>query len=198
MSMTAENLIAEKTGAPTLTYAQYLAEGEINRRYDILNGVRVWMPNPTVRHQDVLFNIAAVFKAFSRAAGMGRMVVAACDVLITYEPLYVHQPDVLFISHTRFGDRDTLDPSALDPAPELVVEVLSPSDTSRILADKIRDYRRVNVQECWIVSLGTRTVEVLRLTPEDERSLAVYAEGESVRSEAFSGLVVSVADVFAP
>ena len=143
MSVTAGNLIAEKTGAPTLTYAQYLAEGEINRRYDILNGVCVWVPNP-------------------------------------------------------FGDRDTLDLSALDPAPELIVEVLSPSDTSRILADKIRDYRRVNVQECWIVSLGTRTVEVLRLTPEDERSLAVYAEGESVRSEAFPGLVVSVADVFAP
>ena len=186
------NATAEKTTASPLTYAQYLAEGETNRRYDILDGVRVWMPNPTVRHQDVLFNIAAAFKAFSRAADLGRMVVAACDVLITYEPLHTRQPDVLFISHVRFGDRDPLDPSALDPAPELVVEILSPGDTRRALADKIRDYRRVNVQECWIVSLDIRTVEVLRLTPEGEHSLALYGVAENVRSEAFPGLVIPV------
>ena len=193
MSMT-----AEKMAASTLTYGQYLAEGEINRRYDILNGVRLWMPNPTVRHQDVLFNIAAAFKAFSRSSGVGRMVVAACDVLITYEPLHTRQPDVLFISHARFGDRDPLDPSALDPAPELVVEILSPSDTRRVLADKIRDYCQVDVRECWIADLGTQTVEVLRLTPEGERSLAVYGGAESARSEVFPGLIASVSDIFAP
>ena len=119
-------------------------------------------------------------------------------MLITHKPLHVRQPDVLFISHARFGDRDPLDPSALDPAPELVVEVLPPSDTREVLAGKIRDYRRVDVQECWIVSLGTRTVEVLRLTPEGEQSLAVYSEAESVRSGAFPGLVVPAVDIFAP
>lgn len=191
-------VIAEKTASSILTYEQYLAEGEINRRYDILNGVRVWMPNPTVRHQDVLFNIGAAFKAFSRISGAGRMVVAACDVLITYEPLHTRQPDVLFISHARVGDRDPLDPSALFPAPELVVEILSPSDTNSVLADNIRDYRRVDVRECWIVNLGTQTVEVLRLTPEGERSLAIYGKAESVRSEAFPGLIVPVSDIFAP
>ena len=61
------------------------------------------------------------------------MVVAACDVLIAYEPLKTCQPDVLFISYERFGDRDPLDPSALNPAPELVVEILSPSDTKSVL-----------------------------------------------------------------
>jgi len=191
-------ITAEKAAAPKLTYAQYLAEGETNRRYDILNGGRVWMPNPTVRHQDVLFNIATAFKAFSRAGDVGRMVVAACDVLITQEPLHTRQPDVLFISHARFGDRDPLAPDALSPAPELVVEVLSPSDTRKALAEKIQDYRSVNVRECWVVSLGARTVEVLRLTPQGERSLAVYGETETVRSETFPGLLVPVSDIFAP
>ncbi len=191
-------ITSEKAIVPQLTYAQYLAEGETSRRYDILNGVRVWMPNPTVRHRDVLFNIASAFKAFSRASDAGRMVVAACDVLITYEPLHLRQPDVLFISHARFGDRDPLDRDALNPAPELVVEVLSPSDTRKVLAEKIRDYRSVSVQECWVVSLGTRTAEVLRLTPQGERSLAVYGETETVRSEIFPGLLVPVAAIFAP
>jgi len=195
------SVTVEKAAAPTLTYAQYLAEGEINRRYEILDGVRLWMPNPTVRQQDVLFNVATALKSFGRVSGLGRMVVAACDVLITYQPLRVRQPDVLFISQARFGDRDPLDPSALNPAPELVVEVLSPNDTWKdtwsALDDKILDYCAVDVRECWIVSTTSRTVEVLRLTRDGEQPVAIYGEGQAVPSVAFPGLSVPVADVFA-
>ncbi len=191
------SLTAEKQAVQPLTYEQYLAEGEIVRRYDIINGVRYWMPNPTVRHQDVLFNIAAAFKAFGRATNVGRMIVAACDVLIDYAPLKTRQPDVLFISHERFGSRDPLDPGALDPAPELVVEVLSPSDTKAVLSAKLRDFRRVDVKECWIVNLEALTVEVLHLSSEREETLAVYGSGEIVQSAVFPGLAVSVAEIFA-
>lgn len=191
------SLTAEIQAVQPLTYEQYLAEATTNRRYDIINGVRRWMPNPTVRHQDVLFNIAAAFKAFGRATNAGRMVVAACDVLIDYAPLKTRQPDVLFISHERFGSRDPLDPGALDPAPELVVEVLSPSDTKSVLFGKLRDFRRVNVRECWIADLEAQTVEVLRLSPEQEEPLAVYRQDEMVQSTVFPGLAVSVAEIFA-
>lgn len=191
------SITAEKQAAQTLTYAQYLAEGTINRRYEIVEGVRRWMPNPTVRHQDILFNIAAAFKAYSRTSGAGCMVVAACDVLVTYAPLKTRQPDVLFISHERFGSRDPLDPSALDPAPELVVEVLSPSDTKSVLSGNLRDYRRVDVRECWIADLDAQTVEVLRLSPEREETLAVYSLGEVVQSTVFPSLAVTAAEIFA-
>jgi Uma2 family endonuclease len=191
------SLTAEKQAVQTLTYEQYLAEGEINCRYDIINGVRRWMPNATIRHQDVLFNIAAAFKAFGRATNAGRMVAAACDVLIDDAPLKTRQPDVLFISHERFGTRDPLDPGALDPAPELVVEVLSPSDTKAVLSGKLRDYRRVQVRECWVVSPDAQTVEALRLTPEREETLAVYQMGETVQSAVFPELSVAVAEIFA-
>lgn len=191
------SLTAEKQTGQTLTYEKYLAEGETNRRYDIIEGVRHWMPNPTVRHQDVLFNIAAAFKAFGRVSHAGRMVVAACDVLIDYSPLKTRQPDVLFISHERFGSRDPLDPGALDPAPELVVEVLSPSDTKAVLSGKLRDFRRVDVRECWIVSLEAQTVEVLRLMPEREETLAMYLMGDTVQSAFFPELSVAVAEIFA-
>ena len=191
------SITAEKQATSTLTYEQYLAEGTINRRYEILEGVRYWMPNPTVRHQDVLFNIATAFKAFARASGAGRMVVAACDVLVDYAPLKIRQPDVLFISQERFGSRDPLDPSALDPAPELVVEILSPSDTKSVLSGKLRDYRRVDVRECWVVSVESQIVEVLRLTLELEESLGTFSQEDSVRSAAFPALLVPISDIFA-
>ncbi len=191
------SITAKKQAVQTLTYEQYLAEGTINRRYEILDGVRHWMPNPTVRHQDILFNIAVAFKAFARSSGEGRMVVAACNVLIDYAPLKTRQPDVLFISHERFGSRNPLDPSALDPAPELVVEILSPSDTKSVLSGKLRDYRRVAVRECWVVNTEAQTVEVLCLTPEAEETLAVFSGIDFVRSAVFSALLVPIVDIFA-
>ena len=81
--------------------------------------------------------------------------------------------------------------------PELVVEVISSSETQRILGDKIADYLSIGVDECWVVRPGDGTVEVLALTPGGAQSMAVYGQGAEVRSAVFTGLAVSVADVFA-
>lgn len=183
--------------ASLLTYEQYMAEGEINRRYDILDGERVFMTNPSVGHQDICFNIATPLKIYGRSSGRGRMILAACDVLIRYAPLRTRQPDVLFISHERFGSRDVFDPAPLSPAPELVVEVLSPSDTIRVLDSKIADYCSVGVLECWVVSPGMQTVEVMRLSPQGAVSQAVYAMGETLHSPTFPDLTLTVAEIFA-
>jgi len=89
------------------------------------------------------------------------------------------------------------DPAPLNPPPELVVEVRSPSDTVKVLMDKIADYCKVNVLECWIVSLETQTVEVLRLTTEGAQSGTTYVLGETAASLTFPDLSISIADVFA-
>jgi len=74
--------------------------------------------NPSVGHQDIVFNIAALLKNYGRSSGKGRMIMAACDILIRRSPLRIRQPDVRFITHERFGNRDVFDPAPLDPAPE--------------------------------------------------------------------------------
>jgi len=89
------------------------------------------------------------------------------------------------------------DPAPISPAPELVVEILSPSDTKKVLAAKIADYQSVGVLECWVVSLRARTVEVLSLTAEEVESVRVYDEMETVQSVQFPDLQVAVADILA-
>src|SRR6266704_2040622 len=180
-----------------LTYEQYLAEPEIRRRYDILDGVRVFMTNPTIQHQEIQGNVYRGMYAWRQARGAGRVLQAPCDVLIQRSPLRTRQPDVLVISYERLGNRSLTDPSPLDPAPELVVEILSPSDTRSVLDDKLADYAKVAVQECWIVHRRVPSVEVLRLTPEGWLSVATYAMGETVQSITFPTLTLAVADVFA-
>lgn len=180
-----------------LTYEQYMAEGEVYKRYDIIDGVRIFMTNPTIGHQEVQGNIYDGLRAWRRASRAGRVILAPCDILIQRSPLRTRQPDVLVISHERFGNRSLDDPRPLDPAPELVVEILSPSDTRPVLDDKLADYRKVGVQECWVANRGLQTVELLRLTAERAETAGLYRMGESVESEVFPGLTVAVADVFA-
>ena len=186
--------------AATLTYEAYMAEPEVQGRYDIINGVRVFMPGATWDHQMIAINLVEALRRYGRDNGIGKVNTAPFDVLIRRLPkLQTRQPDVLFISFARLdqvGGRPVKGP--LEAAPELVVEIISDSETQRILEDKIADYMHIGVDECWVVRPEAQTVEVLALSPRGARSLATYTDEETVVSLVFPGLSVPLADVFAP
>ena len=188
-----------------LTYEDYLTEGEINLRYDIIDGVRIFMPSPTENHQDRVGNIYLAFRSCKPMSGRGKAIIAPQDVLITRSPLRVRQPDVLFISSIRHAlNRPASDPGPLDPAPELVVEIVSPSDEKKlpgekrtVLNAKLEDYASVDVRECWAARGVTQTVDVWQLSPLGNVIAATYGMGENVQSITFPDLTVAVADIFA-
>jgi Uma2 family endonuclease len=180
----------------TLTYDDYMSEGEINLRYDIIDGERLYMTSPTDWHQDILGNIYEMLRAYQRQHHTGRATQAPRDILIARDPLRTRQPDVLFISRQRYGDRKLSDPSPLSPAPELVVEILSPSESRNARAAKIADYCKVDVRECWMISPKAQTVEVLRLSPTGSETVDIYGRNKTVTSITFPDLSIAVADVF--
>ena len=182
--------------AGLLTYEDYMAEGEVNRRYDIIDGERIYMASPTDGHQDVVLNIAELLRAYQRRTKVGKTITAPSDVLVTRRPLRTRQPDVLFISRERYGGRSPRSAEPLSPAPELAVEVLSPSETRGIREGKIRDYCAVDVKECWVVDTDAQAVEVLRLTPDGPEQAARYGAGQTLQSEAFPGLTLALDDIF--
>jgi Uma2 family endonuclease len=181
-----------------LTYEQYMVEPEIRKRYDIIDGVRIFMTNPSVLHQQILGSLYVGFRARQQSSRVGRVILAPCDVLIRRSPFRTRQPDLLVINQDRFGDRRLDDPSPLQPAPELVIEILSPSNIGRALDEKLADYVQVGVLECWIVNHSTQTVKVVRLTPLGSETVATYGRGETVQSITFSDLTIVVDEVFAP
>jgi len=191
--------IAEAEVAPKLlTYEDYLREGEINKRYDIIDGIRIfYMASPTIPHQEYAINILELLRAYQRRTRRGRTLNAPLDVLVSRFPLRTRQPDVLFISKERLlqaGGAQCDVP--LTTAPELVVEVLSGSDTRRVRAEKIADYCLIGVSECWLVSPEAETVEVLRLSPEGPSRAALYGSGESVQSLTFPDMTLLLDDIF--
>jgi Uma2 family endonuclease len=191
-------LTAPEAPPARMTYEDYMAEGEVFKRYDIIDGVRIFMTNPTRLHQDYLLNLGELLRQYQRLMKSGRTYIAPCDVLIRRDPLRTRQPDVLFISHEqpkKCAPRDN--PTPLEATPELVIEILSPSETRRARLEKLRDYASIGVKECWIVSPQAETVEVLTLTGEGLERIGIYGAGQEVSSTSLPGLVVKVDDVFA-
>ena len=187
-----------------MTYEEYLASPEEMARYDIIDGFKVYrkygakkLPNPTREHQRILRRIARPMEDFEARTHAGEMIVSPCDVLVRRNPTRSRQPDLLFISSERLAQNPPSDdPEPLSPAPELVVEILSPSDTRRVQAAKIGDYVSVGVLECWLVSPEAETVEVLRLSPEGAETVDVYGRGQTVASITFPELTIPVNDIF--
>jgi len=189
--------ITTEAPALALTYEAYMAEPEVQGRYDIVNGVRVFQPELSWGRQEIIGNLLSCLFPFEQASG-GSLVPSAFDLLIRRTPLQIRQPDLLLISRDRLmrgGGPPKIGP--LEIGPELVVEIISDSETQRILADKLADYISIGVDECWVVRPDAETVEVLTLTPDGANSVAVYGDGEEVQSVVFAGLSVSVAEVLA-
>lgn len=180
----------------TLTYEDYLCDVEENLRYDILDGEKVYMPSPSILHQILSKNLFLLFDRWNALNERGLVLYAPCDILIRLSPLQTRQPDILFITWERLGRRRLDDPAPLSPAPEIVVEILSSGNSAKELLEKIADYGKAGVVECWLVDVVSRSIEVLGLSLEGSERIALYTEGENAHSAAFPTLDVSVDDVF--
>ena len=142
-------------------------------------------------------NILELLRDYQKRTRRGRTLIAPLDVLVSRLPLRTRQPDVFFISTERLqttGGRASEFP--LIVAPELTVEVLSGSDTRRTRANKIADFCRIGVNECWLVGPEAETVEVLRLTPEGPERAALYGAGETLQSLTFPDLTLALDAIF--
>jgi len=197
-SKTMSTAIAPAAPPKLLTYEAYMAEETDYRRYDILDGEKILMPGATDNHQDIAFNIGTIFREFGVRTQKGKMKMAPRDVQISRVPLRTRQPDVFFISNERRAlNPAPNDPAPMTAAPELVVEIISNSETARRFNDKVRDYCKVEVKECWKILPDTQTVEVLRLSRSGAESVRVYGMSETVQSLTFPDLTVAVEAIFA-
>ena len=175
-----------------LTYEEYLKTPEIKARYDIVDGVMTMAPAPTLEHQKILRQLFLMLHQFVSEQQLGEVFFAPADVIIQREPLRTRQPDLLFVSNERaniLGDQ-------VEGAPDLVVEILSPSNTRSDLEAKLSDYATLGVSECWLVSPEARSVEVLGLTEGSWVRLGISGLGEQVRSQVLPELDLAVAQLF--
>ena len=175
-----------------LTYEEYLKTPEIKARYDIVDGVMTMAPAPTLEHQKILRQLFLMLHQFVSEQQLGEVLFAPVDVIIQREPLRTRQPDLLFVSNERaniLGDQ-------VEGAPDLVVEILSPSNTRSDLEAKLSDYVTLGVSECWLVSPEARSVEILGLNEGSWVRFGISGLGEQVRSQVLPELDLAVVQLF--
>lgn len=175
-----------------LTYEEYLKTPEIKARYDIVDGVMTMAPGPTIAHQRILLHLAILMHQFVSGQHLGEVLFAPVDIIVRREPLRTRQPDLLFVSNEHvsiLGDQ-------VEGAPDLVAEILSPSNTRSDLEAKLADYAALGVLECWLVSPEARSVEVLELTEGSWARLGICGLGEQVQSQVLPELDLGVAQLF--
>ena len=175
-----------------LTYDAYLAMPEMKQRYSILDGELVMAASPNPQHQAIVQALLLKLDPLVRQHQIGWVFVAPLDIVIRREPLWTRQPDVMFIGQER---RFVIGPQVIEGAPDLVIEVLSPTNTRRELQGKLDDYRTIGVREAWVVSPEARTLEVLQLTPAMQR-LGLYGLGDLLASQVLPDLRLTVDDIF--
>ncbi|MCS6829129.1 MAG: Uma2 family endonuclease [Armatimonadota bacterium] len=144
-----------------LTWEQYLRTPESMERVEIEDGQVKPMASPTGRHQMVLGNLHLLLAGHPAVRARGTVLIAPFDVVIARRPLRVRQPDLLFVSHQRVPAGELVNAQRLEAAPDMVVEILSPSDTFAHLARKLGDYHRLGVQEARLLDVEQSQVFVL-------------------------------------
>lgn len=131
-------------------------------RYEAIEGDLYMTPAPTVRHQRVSQRLFRALYDLLQAPGHGEVFYAPLGVEFPATGEGV-QPDLLFVSSERRG---IIGEAWLMGAPDLVVEILSPSTSSRDRGIKRRLYGRQGVREYWIVDPERNAVDVWRFADE--------------------------------
>lgn len=164
-----------------------------DQRYELIDGILYMTPSPSVRHQVALTNLLWLLESHVRTSGGGRVLVAPLDVVLGRgDKPSVVQPDLLFISSARSG----LMADDVIGAPDLIIEILSPSTARRDTVLKKALYARSEVREYWIVDIDLETVDVFRLGADGYGAPSHHDIDGTIVSAVVAGLRIEVAEVF--
>jgi Uma2 family endonuclease len=173
------------------TYEDYLLLPE-DQRYELIEGELSETPTPNVRHQRILRNLLLSLSLPVTAGGLGEVLFAPTDVILANDT--VVQPDLLFVSRDRQSICDPL--GGVHGAPDLVVEILSPSTAGRDQVAKRTLYGKYGVREYWIVDPDARSIEVLSLGAGTLEIWRAFPAGAVLTSAVLPGLRLGVTEVF--
>ncbi|CAA9311749.1 MAG: hypothetical protein AVDCRST_MAG68-1394 [uncultured Gemmatimonadetes bacterium] len=140
------------------SYAEFERLPDDGNRYEVIAGELVVSPSPRPKHQRALVRLTSALEGFTQAHGLGEVYPGPIDVLFG-EGDYL-APDLVFVRRERAG---VVSERAIESAPDLVVEIISPCTALRDRGIKRERYALFGVPLYWVVDIELRQVEVYRL-----------------------------------
>ena len=174
------------------TYADYARLPDDGMRYEVIRGELFMSPAPRPLHQVVITLISYFLVEFLRVNRLGKSFVSPIDVVLPKQLGDPVQPDIVFIANERLSIVGELN---IQGAPDLVMEVLSPSNPEYDRTLKYEIYAEAGVPEYWIIDPHERTIEVFALRDGGYEQLGRYGEGETARSELLDGFTAAIDEI---
>jgi Uma2 family endonuclease len=156
----------------------------------LIDGEVIISMAPIPFHQTVVGNTHVVFWLFAKQHG-GRTYTSPIEVYLDQYNIY--EPDVVYISPES---RCVVEEKRLSGAPDLVVEVLSPSSVKHNREKKFNAYQAHGVQEYWIADPVNISLEVWILRDSLFVKVGTFVPGDTFESKVLKGQTIIVKDIF--
>ena len=164
----------------------------IGAPYQLIGGELIMSPSPTPFHQEISANLYTSLRTFVTSKSLGRVFLAPLDIRLTdYD---VFQPDVMFVRKERVH---LIGREKFNIIPDLVIEILSPSNAYYDLTHKKTMYCEHGVEEYWIVDPEQETIEILIKDGAYYRTEAIFRKPAELHSPMFPGFSMKLEEVFA-
>lgn len=158
-----------------LTYDDYATLDDSNR-YELAGGqLELMSPSPTLTHQMLSFEMQKQITYNCESDYF--IFFAPIDVI--FSPTEVRQPDIVLVNRKRI---DILSNRGIEGAPDLVIEILSPSSLKRDKIDKQKVYAHYQVPEYWIVEPKTGILEAYILNGDHYELINIFQNDETITS----------------
>ncbi len=174
-----------------ITYEQYRALPEDGKRYEVIAGELIMTAAPLIDHQRISRNLQFVLETYIRANNWGEMFNAPVELYLSEEDFV--EPDLICVSRAR---HKIITDKNIKGAPDLIVEILSPSTTRYDRVLKMNTYARHQVPHYWIVDPAAHTLEAFELEKGNYRLVAAHAEDENFQPVLFPNLTISLAELW--
>jgi Uma2 family endonuclease len=148
---------------------------------------------PTGHPHGFIENIIGAFLfIYLQANRIGRALTGEVGIITKRQPYTVRAADVVFISHERLAEAQP--EGYLDVAPELVIEIMSPSNSWTETQEKLADYFAIGVKMVWVVDLQLEQIHVYRSLEEIQ---LFRLDDELTAEEILPGFTLPLTDIFA-
>ncbi|MCL2809601.1 MAG: Uma2 family endonuclease [Treponema sp.] len=175
------------------TYANYL-EWKGPERYQLINGEVYLMASPSVAHQALQADLLAEFVVWLRGKTC-RVFGSPLDVRLfpkkDKSDNTIVQPDLLVVC-----DENKLEKGCVNGAPDLVIEIVSPSNSHSELFHKFYYYLKAGVKEYWVIDPEVKKVSV-HILEKNHYISTIYEDDDSIPVTILPGLEISLKDLWA-
>jgi len=179
-------------GKIVLTYDDYCLLPNDRNRYEILDGDLSVTPAPRVNHQRISRRLLRFLDDHVLANNPGEIFAAPIDVILA--PTTVVQADLIFIAHDR---AHIITERAIEGAPTLVVEILSPTTQQTDRVTKAQLYAKYGVPQYWLIDPERKVLEAYELSGEQYKLVIRVQDAEVFTPAVFPGLSFQINELWA-